>query len=53
MNVTKSTALKYMLELTLVGLVSKTKIPMVTKPEDAIILKDDYDWFLSDEFRSL
>jgi len=40
-------------EFEVLGLVEKTKIPGTTKPEYIINLKKDYQWFLSDEFKSL
>ena len=47
------TALRKMKEFEVLGLVEKTKIPGTTKPEYIINLKKDYQWFLSDEFKSL
>ncbi len=52
-SVTNDTALRMMKEFELLGLIDKTKIPGITKPEFVINLKQEFHWFLSEEFKSL
>ncbi|HJU12920.1 MAG TPA: hypothetical protein VJ792_00495 [Candidatus Nitrosotalea sp.] len=51
-KVGRDTALKYMKELELIGLVERDSQSTITKPTIVIRLKEFYQWLLSDEFRS-
>ena len=53
MNCSKPTALKTMKELAIIGLVDQYEKESKTKPEKAVILKNEFNWFLSDEFTRL
>ncbi len=53
MNCSKPTALKTMKELNIIGLVDEYEKESRTKPEKAVILKNEFNWFLSDEFTRL
>lgn len=50
-QVSKSTALKEMKSLTILGLVDSYEEESSTKPVNAIKLKQEYNWFLSQEFK--
>jgi len=49
----KSTALRVMKELFIIGLVDEIEIETKTKPIKGVRLKDELKWFLSDEFKEL
>ena len=51
-KVSIATALKNMQELAISGLVEKIEEQTTTKPITVIKLKDSYNWFLGEEFRS-
>jgi len=49
-HVSRATALKEMEKMQVLGLVSKESINSVTKPINTVKLRDEFSWFLSDEF---
>lgn len=49
----RKTALRIMKELVIIGLVDEIEVESKTKPQKAIKLKEEFGWFLSDEFKEL
>jgi len=49
-HVSRATALKEMEKMHVLGLADKESINSVTKPLNTIKLRDEFDWFLSEEF---
>lgn len=50
-GVSRATALKEMEKMNVLGLVRKESINSVTKPVNTVKLRDEFSWFLSDEFK--
>jgi len=51
-QVSRATALKEMEKMQVLGLVVKESINSVTKPVNTVKLRDEYGWFLSEEFHA-
>lgn len=50
-HVSRATALKEMEKMQILGLVVKESINSVTKPVNTVKLRDEFGWFLSEEFQ--